>query len=206
MIEITNVDVSGWDTAIRGMRNPMNSWDHSDSTFGPGTVMLGEDDLSLGKRLVQAGTDHGKFARFIVAYCDINAPLYWWKEFDTYRAGVEKNSTSTMHKIHSKQLTMSDFSIEHLGMGALDAMRYLIMSINLAREDYLKTGDKNDWYQMIQLLPSSYNQKRSVMMSYAALRNMYHARRTHKLDEWHAFCEWVETLPYAKEFIIGDDV
>lgn len=198
MIKIEHTEVYGWGPAIRGMRNPKNSWDKSDS--GP---FVGDNDLALMKALAKAGTDHGKFMRMIVVYCDITAPLYWYKEMDTYRMGVEKNSCSTMHKIHAKELTLEDFSHEHLRVAAKNVLTNTIKALNAERAGFIGEGleplkgDKQCWYSMIQLLPSSYNQRRTYMFSYAALRNMYHARKNHKLDEWREFCEWVETLPYS---------
>lgn len=225
MIKIENVDTYGWDAAIRGMRNPLNSWDKSDSYWGlaedPSPInpndevwfFLGENDLGLAKRLVNAGNDHSKFLRMIGVSFDVTAPLYWWKEFDTYKVGTVANSTSTMHKIHAKEFTRDDFSHEHLldeddlEWGDYVPTRILEMTIfmlNHFRDKFNETGDKKYWWQMIQLLPTSYNQRRTVTLNYAVLKNMYHARKAHKLDEWRGFCEWVETLPYAKELIIGE--
>ena len=216
MIEISNVEVFGWEAAIRGMRNPKNSWDKSDSRWidfedydgggfpdGQGSAyVIGPNDLKLMKTLAEAGTDHGKFLRMITVFADVNGPLYWWKEADTYRFGVEKNSCSTMHKIHAKEFVMEDFSHEHnLYYGNLG---HTIDALNHAREQYLLTKDKKYWYSMIQTLPTSYNQKRTCMFSYAALKNIYHARRFHKLDEWRDFCSWIKTLPYS-ELITGED-
>lgn len=217
MITIERIDVFGWEAAIRGLRNPMNSWEKSDSTFLPVYAPptdyipeIGANDLSLMKKLVNAGSDHSKFMRMITVYCDITAPLYWWKEYDTYKVGTVANSCSTMHKIHDKEFTLDDFSTEHLeclttGVGVewdcKDYMEQWITLLNVCRSEFIKTNNKSWWWQMIQLLPSSYNQKRTVQLNYAVLRNMYHARKNHKLDEWRTFCEWVETLPYAKELI-----
>ena len=209
MIEITNEETYGWEEAIRGMRNPMNSWNNIDSKWdGFGEAhgySIGGNDLSLMKKLVNAGSDHSKFMRMITVYCDITAPLYWWKEYDTYKVGTVANSCSTMHKIHEKEFTLDDFSHEHLIDENENTWRWAfeasLVGLNTARELFLETKDKKYWWQMIQLLPSSYNQKRTVQLNYAVLRNMYHARKNHKLDEWRAFCEWVETLPYAKELI-----
>ena len=217
MLKIENWEVLGWEHAIRGMRNPMNSWDKSDSNFfddseghvcnicqGRGSMSLiemGPNDLDLMKRLRNAGTDHRKFMRMITVYLDITAPLYWWKEFDTYRVGVEKNSCSTMHKIHAKEFTLDDFSCEKL-YDPLGDLRPIVDRLNVYRERYLETKDKNDWWQMIQLLPTSYNQKRTVMLNYEVLANIYKSRRNHKLDEWHTFCDWVSELPYS-ELITG---
>ena len=204
MIKIECVGVQGWESALRGMRNPLNSWDKADTGYcGDFNPEIGENDLSLMKRLSSAGTDHAKYERFIDVTCDITAPLYFFKELDTYRAGVEKNSCSTMHKIHANEFTLDDFSHEHLVGARLDCLLNTIDNLNEARIAFLETNDKGYWWQMIQLLPSSYNQKRTYKISYQALKNMYYARRNHKLDEWHTFCEWAETLPYFNE-IIGD--
>ena len=227
MLKIENTEVMGWEAAIRGMRNPMNSWEKSDSRFslledcGDCThcnlrfdecneQQIGPNDLDLMTRLRNAGTDHRKFMRMITVYLDITAPLYWWKEFDTYKVGTVANSCSTMHKIHAKEFTLDDFSHEHLfdedSLGvhvySFDVFRQIIESLNIAREAFLGTNDKRYWWQMIQLLPSSYNQKRTVMLNYEVLANIYKSRRNHKLDEWHIFCDWIEILPYS-ELIIG---
>ena len=254
MLKIENTEVMGWEHAIRGMRNPKNSWEKSDSgvcaTHGPahcadcvytdchaddddveiGTkYILGGDDLTLMTTLRNAGTDHRKFMRMITVYLDITAPLYWWKEFDTYKVGTVANSCSTMHKIAAKEFTLEDFSHEHLNcepyhrnwiesatvdeditsphkvwMTPLDILRCTIEMLNAYRESYLETKDKQDWWQMIQLLPSSYNQRRTVMLNYEVLANMYKSRRNHKLDEWHTFCDWIEGLPYS-ELITGKE-
>jgi len=194
----------GIEHAIRGMRNPYNSWNKSDSAFvhtednSDTTFLIGDNDLHLATKLAQAGTDHGKFLRFIMVYADVTGPFYWWKEADTYRAGVEKDSCSTMHNIASKEFTTDDFSTEHLNPGSKYTLGLVIDQLNKSREIFLTTKDKDDWWQMIQLLPSSYNQKRTMVFSYAALRNIYHARRYHHLDEWHTFCEWIESLPYSE--------
>ena len=210
MIKIEHTEVVGWEAAIRGMRNPMNSWEKSDSGWEivSDEYFIGENDLGLMQRLVKAGSDHSKFMRMLVVYCDITAPLYWWKEYDTYKVGTVANSCSTMHKIHETEFTRDDFSWEHLfddDRGAnsfyLDALDGVIGVLNDARTQYRRSKDKRYWWQMIQLLPTSYNQKRTVELNYAVLRNMYHSRKNHKLDEWHTFCEWVETLPYAKGLI-----
>lgn len=236
MLKIENTDVMGWEAAIRGMRNPMNSWEKSDSIFvedgeyhdicgnsGPynGTVTdtetffeMGENDFDLMTRLRDAGTDHRKFMRMITVYVDITAPLYWWKEFDTYKIGTVANSCSTMHKIHAKEFTLEDFSHEHLinsplverrpgepellNMQAQDMLSIVIGVLNSARFNYLETKDKKYWWQMIQLLPSSYNQRRTVMLNYEVLANIYKSRRNHKLDEWHTFCDWIGSLPYSE--------
>lgn len=235
MIKIENVEVTGWEAAIRGMRNPMNSWEKSDSgvcaTHGPahcadcvytdchaddveiGTkYILGSNDLDLMTRLRNAGTDHRKFMRMITVYVDITAPLYWWKEFDTYKVGTVANSCSTMHKIHEKEFTLKDFSYEHL-LGPDDlnwgdtvplvTLECVISALNVYRQKYLETQDKTYWWQMIQLLPSSYNQRRTVMLNYEVLANIYKSRCNHKLDEWRELCNWIESLPYS-ELITGE--
>lgn len=237
MLKIEKTQVIGFEAAIRGMRNPKNSWEKSDSgvcaTHGPakcadcvytdchaddidiGTkYILGPNDLDLMTTLRNAGTDHRKFMRMIVVYLDITAPLYWWKEFDTYKVGTVANSCSTMHKIHAKEFTLDDFSYEHLidsplveeepgkpallNMQAREMLVILVNVLNAARYNYLKTNDKKYWWQMIQLLPTSYNQKRTVMLNYEVLANIYKSRKDHKLDEWHTFCDWIEGLPYSK--------
>ena len=243
MIKIENAEVMGWEAVVRGMRNPMNSWNKSDSTFiedgewhdicgnsGPynGTVTdtetffeMGENDFDLMTRLRNAGTDHRKFMRMITVYLDITAPLYWWKEFDTYKVGTVANSCSTMHKIADREFTLEDFSCEHLmewkdyeyEVKELKPNRMCnfkfyfidtIIALNSARDLYLKTKDKKYWWQMIQLLPSSYNQRRTIMLNYEVLANIYKSRKDHKLDEWHVFCDWIEKLPYSK-LITGTD-
>ena len=244
MIKLENTEIVGWEAAIRGMRNPMNSWAKSDSQtctncngclpgqeckrYKNGTF-IGPNDLDLMTRLRNAGTDHRKFMRMITVYLDITAPLYWWKEFDTYKVGTVANSCSTMHKISAKEFTIEDFSHEHLIsdwigdnndaiwykdppkngpidcpiiFSPLDALRITIGVLNTNREAYLKSKDKKYWWQMIQLLPSSYNQKRTVMLNYEVLANIYKSRKNHKLDEWHTFCDWIENLPYS-ELITG---
>jgi hypothetical protein len=219
MIKIENVETFGWEASIRGMRSPMNSWDKSDSYFtndcefcGAGEFLIGENDLKLMKSLAKAGSDHGKFLRMINVTVDITAPLYWWKEFDTYKVGTVANSCSTMHKIHAKEFDEFDFSCEHLSDvfvrdgrfvdGYKRYLKFVIDGLNDAREMYLKTKDKYYWWQMIQLLPSSYNQKRTVQLNYQVLKSMYFARKSHKLDEWREFCAWVETLLYFKEICL----
>lgn len=209
MIKIEDTEVVGWRAAIRGARNPMNSWARSDSVYFPGQdysccVSLGPNDLKLLRGLANAGPDHGKYLRMIQVYCDITAPLYWYKELDTYRMGVEKNSCSTMHKIHSRDLNVDDFSHDHnLVPGWLE---YTVSVLNACRDRFLETKEKSWWYTMIQVLPSSYNQRRTYMFSYAALRAIYHARKNHKLAEWHDFCDWVRMLPYAAELITNEEV
>lgn len=208
MLKIENPSVEGWIPALRGMRNPMNSWDKADTQhYEYRHFELGSNDRSLMERLVKAGTDHRKFMRMIVVYVDIIAPLYWWKEYDTYKVGTVANSCSTMHKIHAKEFTLDDFSHEHLFDDedvelfgrelpyAGTVLQYVVDLLNDARDDYLKTNDKKYWWQMIQLLPSSYNQRRTLMLNYEVLANIYRSRRNHKLDEWHTFCDWVKSLP-----------
>ena len=210
MIKIENTEVYGWEAAIRGMRNPMNSWDKSDSYAGyrdynPSTekeIFIGPNDLRLMQNLSRAGNDHGKFLRMINVTVDITAPLYWWKEYDTYKVGTVANSCSTMHKIHAKEFELDDFSHEHLTDIYECLLEKIIVQLNGAREDYIEHKDKHDWWQMIQLLPSSYNQKRTVQLNYQVLKAMYHARKNHKLDEWHNFCDWCESLPYFKEICL----
>ena len=220
MIQIDETEVFGWEHSIRGMRNPMNSWDKSDSgwcaDFNCQTCptedftecdsfdqyIIGSNDMTLMKNLCDAGTDHSKFMRMIVVWCDITAPLYWWKEFDTYKVGTVANSCSTMHKIHSKKLTLDDFSIDHMNKHGVSILQGVIDRLNKDRDEFLQTKDKVHWYEMIQLLPSSFNQKRTVMMNYQVLKNIYHSRKNHKLDEWHKFCEWIEQLPHS-ELIVG---
>lgn len=212
MIKLENKDIYGWEAAIRGMRNPMNSWDKSDSYYDRvysfqlcrevDKFIIGENDLKLMKSLSKAGSDHGKFLRFIDVTVDITAPLYWWKEFDTYKVGTVANSCSTMHKIHEKEFTMDDFSHEHINNKNL--LWCIPAELNKWRELYLETKNKEYWWQMIQLLPSSYNQKRTVQLNYQVLKSMYFARRNHKLDEWREFCEWCEGLPYFKEICIDN--
>ena len=210
MIKIENGEIVGWEAAIRGMRNPMNSWEKSDSGWVsprasnllPTIYVVGSKDLDLMTRLRNAGTDHRKFMRMITVYMDIVAPLYWWKEFDTYKVGTVANSCSTMHKIHAKEFMLGDFSHEHLDLSSLDGLKLIIGLLNINREAFLKTKDKKYWWQMIQLLPSSYNQRRTIMLNYEVLANIYKSRRNHKLDEWRAFCEWIENLPHS-ELITG---
>lgn len=202
MIKIEHAETYGWEAAMRGMRNPLNSWKKADSTFNDGNITLGENDIALAKSLAAAGNDHGKFLRMIGVSVDITAPLYWWKEFDTYKVGTVANSCSTMHKIQAKKFTLDDFSCDHLDKEEIDIMESVILGLNWNRTKFKETSDKTYWWHMIQLLPSSYNQKRTVTLNYAVLKNQYHARKNHKLDEWRTFCEWVETLPYFKEICI----
>jgi hypothetical protein len=229
VLKIDKTDVYGWEAAIRGMRNPKNSWSKSDSytkyfyneenceTYSE--FIFGENDLKLMKQLASAGDDHGKFMRMINVTCDIVAPLYWWKEFDTYKVGTVADSCSTMHKIHDKKFDVYDFSHEHLlcepeafwyrnstGLLSCSTFEFCQITCNILnhyRDLYLQTKNKEHWWQMIQLLPSSYNQKRTVQMNYQVLKHMYHARNTHKLDEWHTFCDWITTLPNS-ELITGE--
>lgn len=203
MIKLEHTDVYGFEPAIRGARNPMNSWSRSDSKweyteFGTSSYVIGENDHKLLLNLAKAGPDHGKYLRFIQVYVDITGPLYWYKELDTYRMGVEKNSCSTMHKIQAKQFEIEDFSFNYLVAGWYDSLVLVVAMLNDARKKYLNSKSKKDWWQMIQLLPSSYNQRRTYLFSYAALRNIYKARKNHKLDEWRDFCSWIESLPYSE--------
>ena len=216
MIKLEKTEVFGWESAIRGMRNPMNSWDKSDTYFENNEWVIGKNDLKLMKKLSKAGSDHGKFLRMINVTVDITAPLYWWKEFDTYKVGTVANSCSTMHKLTEKEFELSDFSFEHLTPGAIEAVVKPIVSIlNGTRDAYLNYEKYNEeapdgwdeginckkdiWWQMIQMLPSAYNQKRTVQLNYQVLKSMYFARKNHKLDCWREFCKWCETLPYFKE-------
>lgn len=215
MIKIENVDYYGFDAAIRGMRNPLNSWEKSDSQADDfGCTTIGTNDFELMKRLVKSGTDHSKFMRMVTVTADITAPLYWWKEFDTYKVGTVRNSCSTMHTIHKKPFEIDDFSQEWLDdmdtcvipycdgvkyiVNAKFALQRTIHALNCLRENYIRTNDKKYWYQIIQLLPSSYNQRATVQLNYAVLRNMYHSRKNHKLDEWRQFCQWVHSLPVSE--------
>ena len=229
MIKLENTEVSGFPAAIRGMRNPMNSWNKSDSGYGclgeegplscqdgcayrrdcwmdgMGSFKVGDADLKLMKQLIQAGTDHSKFMRMINVTVDVTAPMYWWKEADTYKVGTVRNSCSTMHKIHAKEFKLDDFSHEHLQKDSLEMLEYVIWYLNKARQAYLSSSkmlngnyDKVIWWQLIQLLPSSYNQKATLQLNYAVLRNIYRSRKDHKLDEWHDFCHWIKELPYSE--------
>ena len=216
MIQIENVETFGFETAIRGMRNPLNSWSKSDSEYMPqfdtehgpmkAEFAIGENDLKLMQQLCKAGNDHRKFLRMINVTADVVAPLYWWKEYDTYKVGTVANSTSTMHKIHAKEFAFEDFSDEHLETGWLACLDDTIIPLlNRARTKFIETKDKRYWWQMIQLLPSSYNQLRTVQLNYEVLLNMYHARKDHKLDEWRDFCKWIETLPCFKEICLVEN-
>ena len=231
MIKIDNVEIMGWEHAIRGMRNPMNSWEKSDSGICKGgesgigcencanydscdhtydhSWQLGKADHDLMMRLAAGGPTHAKYRRMITVYVDITAPLYWWKEFDTYKVGTVANSCSTMHKIAAKEFTLEDFSHEHLIVAGLNSLKRTIEDLNSCREGYLDESIKQNpewrkevWWQMIQLLPSSYNQKRTIMLNYEVLAGIYPMRKNHKLDEWVEFCKWIETLPYS-EIIVG---
>lgn len=218
MIKIEHTNVYGWEAAIRGMRNPMNSWNQSDTGWVDDCVesddciecdfdnlrkkIIGSNDLNLMKRLSKAGNDHGKFLRYLDVTVDITAPLYWWKEYDTYKVGTVANSCSTMHKIHAEEFKLKDFSHEHLTGKALGRLRLTIIYLNDYRNAFLKTKEKEYWWHMIQSLPSSYNQKRTVKLNYQVLKSMYFARRNHKLDEWKEFCRWCEGLPYFKEICV----
>lgn len=205
MIKLERFEVMNFENAMRGARNPMNSWARSDSFYDEsGNFVFGPNDLDLAKRLCAAGSDHRKFVRMIFVSVDITAPLYWWKEFDTYKVGTVANSTSTMHKIHSKEFSREDFSFDKLDERSLHVADTLIDFMEELRKEYVETKYKALWYDLIQLLPSSYNQMRTVTMNYENLRNMYFARRNHKLDEWHVFADWITSLPYAKELIIGE--
>ena len=206
MIKIENIDVYGWEAAIRGARNPMNSWDRMDTCYNNGEFGIGENDYKLLKNLTIAGPEHRKWNRMVTVTMDITAPLYWWKEYDTYKVGTVANSCSTMHKIQAKEFELDDFSYEHLLDNSLDVLVDVIDILNYHREAFNTYEDKyahdkkDYWWQMIQLLPTSYNQKRTVHLNYEVLGTMYHQRRHHKLDEWHAFCDTIKTLPYS-EFI-----
>ena len=203
MIRITDVSVYNLENALRGARNPMNSWHKSDSHYNAqGQYILGENDLALATKLCKAGSDHRKFMRQIIVSADILAPLYWWKEFDTYKVGTTANSTSTMHKIHSKPIELDDFSHDKLTPAGKEALQNLINVLEASRQNFITAKDKAEWYNIIQLLPSGYNQLRTVTMSYENLRNMYHARKAHKLTEWHDYCDWIKTLPYTNELVL----
>ena len=205
MIKLERTSVMNLENAIRGARNPLNSWARSDSYYNEqGEYVLGENDLSLAIRLARAGSDHRKYLRMVFVSVDITAPLYWWKEYDTYKVATVANSTSTMHKIHSQPFTLDDFSHDHLTPSSLKLLTDYIAQMEKVRLRYLETRSKDDWYDMIQLLPSSYHQMRTCTFNYETLINIYHARCNHKLQEWHTFCDWVKTLPYAAELIIGD--
>ncbi len=201
MIQLERTSVMNWENAFRGMRNPMNSWAKSDSRYEDDGYVLGDDDLRLARTLAKSGSDDRKYLRMIFVSVDITAPLYWWKEYDTYKVGTVANSCSTMHKIHAKAFERDDFSHERMSESALACLDGVIAVLEEARRRFVETKDKAHWHDMIQLLPTSYNQMRTCTMNYENLINMYYARRNHKLPEWHAFCDWVESLPYAKELI-----
>lgn len=216
MITIVPIQICGWAPALRGMRNPKNSWDRSDSEYNKTLywddeceleaefvpVSIGPNDLKLTTTLAKGGPVHAKYRRMIKVYCDITAPLYWWKEFDTYKVGVNCNSCSTMHTLHKRDLTLDDFAHEHLTWCNENLLRLVIKNINEARRAFVAKGLKEDWYQMIQLLPSSFLQKRTVELNYEVLTNIYHSRLNHKQDEWREFCEWIKSLPYAEYLIV----
>ncbi len=203
MLKVERASVMNLENAIRGARNPMNSWDRMDSTYDEdGNYILGENDLSLARRLARAGSDHRKYLRQIFVSVDITAPLYWWKEFDTYKVGTVANSCSTMHKIHAKAFSREDFSCDRLDEGGLAALDALIAYLESERRRFVAdTSNRQSWHNMIQLLPSSYQQMRTVTLNYENLINIYYARRTHKLAEWHTLCDWILTLPYAADLI-----
>ena len=206
MIKLERTSVMNLENAMRGARNPMNSWGRMDSSYDEdGNFCLGPNDLDLGRRLRKAGSDHRKFIRQIFVSVDITAPLYWWKEYDTYKVATVANSTSTMHKIHSNAFELDDFSHDHLTKDSLEFMGVIIDRLESIRQKFVAEKKKEDWYDLIQLLPSSYNQMRTCTMNYETLVNIYFARRNHKLQEWHTFCHWIESLPYAKELIIAQE-
>ena len=208
MIKLENTSVMNFENAIRGARNPMNSWDKLDSSFDAnGNFVFGPNDLSLGRKLCKAGSDHRKFVRQIFISVDITAPIYWWKEFDTYKVGTVANSTSTMHKIHSKPFELSDFSTDKMVDSAKDCMNEFLVVLEKLRQDFIsdKASNKDAWYSIIQLLPESYNQKRTVTLNYENAISMYYSRINHKLSEWHVFCDWILDLPYFKELFSLDE-
>lgn len=203
MINLEKTSVMNFDNAIRGVRNPMNSWEKSDSYYEGDRFVIGENDLTLAKRLARTGPDHRKFIRQIFVSVDITAPLYWWKEYDTYKVATVSNSTSTMHKIHSKKIEESDFSLDHMTDASKKQFLSYIEYIENVRKKFVETKDKTYWYDLIQLLPASYNQLRTCTLSYETLSNIYYARKDHKLEEWHTFCDWIKTLPYADDLILN---
>ena len=206
MLKCERTSVMNIENAIRGARNPMNSWNRMDSGYNEdGEYILGPNDLGLAKRLRKAGSDHRKYVRQIFVSVDITAPLYWWKEYDTYKVATTANSTSTMHKIHSKPFEMEDFSHDHMTDSALSFMSTIVAELEKIRLRYMETKSREDWYDLIQLLPSSYNQMRTCTLNYETLINIYFARQNHKLEEWHTLCRWIETLPYAAELILAED-
>ena len=202
MLTLKNTSVINFENAIRGARNPMNSWGRMDSHTEPdGSFVFGPNDLDLAMRLAKAGSDHRKYLRMVFVSVDVTAPLYWWKEYDTYKVATVANSTSTMHKIHSKPFSMDDFSCDHMTDGTKKFMETVVAELENIRLRFKETKSKDDWYDMIQLLPSSYNQMRTCTFNYETLINIYRARKNHKLAEWHTFCDWIETLPYAEQLI-----
>ena len=206
MILLERTAVMNLENAMRGARNPMNSWGRMDSGYDEnGDYVLGPNDLDLARRLRKAGSDHRKFIRQIFVSVDITAPLYWWKEYDTYKIATVANSTSTMHRIHSKPFELSDFSCDRMSQETLEQMQRVVDYLEVLRGKFLETKDKQVWYDMIQFLPSSYNQMRTCTLNYETLVNIYYARKDHKLDEWHVFCRWIESLPYGKELIVAAD-
>lgn len=206
MIKIERTDVMNFENAMRGARNPLNSWARYDSSYDEkGNFTFGENDLSLAKRLCSAGTDHRKFVRMIFVSVDVTAPLYWWKEYDTYKVGTVANSTSTMHKITSKPFELSDFSVDHMNEEGIKAMEKVIETLEELRLKFIETKDKTLWYTIIQLLPSSYNQMRTCTLNYENLVNIYYARRNHKLAEWHTYCDWIRGLPYFEELFLQEN-
>ena len=203
MIRFERTSVMNLENAMRGARNPLNSWARSDSYYDENhNYVLGPNDLDLAKRLRKAGSDHRKFIRQVMVSVDITAPIYWWKEYDTYKVATVANSTSTMHKIHSKPFELDDFSHDHLTPDGLELLTFIISRLEEIRLRFVEEKKKEDWYDLIQLLPSSYNQMRTCTLNYETLINIYYARRNHKLQEWHTFCDWIETLPYGKELIV----
>lgn len=205
MIKIERTSVMNFDNAMRGARNPLNSWARYDSGFDEnGNFVFGENDLSLAKRLCAAGTDHRKFVRMIMVSVDVTAPMYWWKEYDTYKIATVANSTSTMHKIAAKPFELEDFSVDHMNEEGIQAMEKLIETLEDLRLRYVETKDKELWYTIIQLLPSSYNQMRTCTLNYETLCNIYYARRNHKLEEWHTYCDWIKELPYFSQLFIDN--
>ena len=202
MLTLKNTSVMNFENAIRGARNPMNSWGRMDSHTEPdGSFVFGPNDLDLAMRLAKAGSDHRKYLRMVFVSVDVTAPLYWWKEYDTYKVDTVANSTSTMHKIHSKPFSMDDFSCDHMTDGTKKFMETVVAELENIRLRFKETKSKDDWYDMIQLLPSNYNQMRTCTFNYETLINIYRARKNHKLAEWHTFCDWIETLPYAEQLI-----
>lgn len=206
MIKISKTSVMNMENAMRGARNPLNSWNRMDSRYDKdGNFILGENDRNLARRLVRAGSDHRKFIRQIFVSVDFDAPLYWWKEYDTYKIATVANSTSTMHKIAAKPFELDDFSHDHMNETALESLKATIAVLEQLRQEYLQSKDKQVWYSMIQLLPTSYHQLRTCSFNYETLVNIYHARKNHKLEEWHTVCDWIRTLPYAADLITMED-